>query len=128
MGFEGIVLSDWYLITDHVLSGEALSARVWGVEHYSELERAQGVLDASCDQFGGEVRPELLVQLVEEGKVSMESKSNDQVDNGPGGYASIERTLTRQQDWTTQPVSYSARNSSSVFSKTLSSIPRQQSV
>ena len=44
-------------------------------EHYSELERTQGVLDAGCDQFGGEVRPELLVQLVEEGKVSMDSKS-----------------------------------------------------
>jgi beta-glucosidase len=75
LGFEGIVLSDWYLITDHVLSGEALPARAWGVEHYSELERTQGVLDAGCDQFGGEVRPELLVQLVEEGKVSMDSKS-----------------------------------------------------
>lgn len=76
LGFEGIVLSDWYLITDHVLSGEALPARAWGVEHYSELERTQGVLDAGCDQFGGEVRPELLVQLVEEGKVSMDSKSH----------------------------------------------------
>jgi beta-glucosidase len=76
LGFEGIVLSDWYLITDHVLSGEALPARAWGVEHYSELERTRGVLDAGCDQFGGEVRPELLVQLVEEGKVSMDSKSH----------------------------------------------------
>ena len=75
LGFEGIVLSDWYLITDHTLSGETLPARAWGVEHYSELERTQGVLDAGCDQFGGEVRPELLVQLVEEGKVSMDSKS-----------------------------------------------------
>jgi len=75
LGFEGVVLSDWYLITDHVLSGELLPARAWGVEHYSELERTQGVLDAGCDQFGGEVRPELLVQLVEEGKISMESKS-----------------------------------------------------
>jgi beta-glucosidase len=75
LGFEGIVLSDWYLITDHVLSGEALPARAWGVEHYSELERTQDVLDAGCDQFGGEVRPELLVQLVEEGKVTMDSKS-----------------------------------------------------
>jgi beta-glucosidase-like glycosyl hydrolase len=74
LGFKGIVVSDWYLITDHVLSGEALPARAWGVEHYSELERAQGVLDAGCDQFGGEVRPELLVQLVEEGKISMNSK------------------------------------------------------
>jgi hypothetical protein len=77
LGSEEIVLSDWYLITDHVLSGEALPARAWGVEHYSELERTQGVLDAGCDQFGGEVRPELLVQLVEEGKISMDSKSRE---------------------------------------------------
>jgi beta-glucosidase len=27
LGFEGIVLSDWYLITNHVLSGEAISDR-----------------------------------------------------------------------------------------------------
>lgn len=76
LGFEGVVVSDWYLITDHVLSGESLPARAWGVEHYSELERAQGVLDAGCDQFGGETRPELLVQLVEEGKISVESESH----------------------------------------------------
>jgi hypothetical protein len=38
LGFEEIVLSDWYLITDHVLSGEALPARAWGVEDYRELE------------------------------------------------------------------------------------------
>jgi len=76
LGFQGIVVSDWYLITDHVLSGEALPARAWGVEYLSELERTQGVLDAGCDQFGGEVRPELLVQLVNEGKISEKSESS----------------------------------------------------
>ena len=38
LGFDEIVLSDWYLITDHVLSGEALPARAWGVEDYRKLE------------------------------------------------------------------------------------------
>ncbi|KAL2204766.1 glycosyl hydrolase family 3 N terminal domain-containing protein [Sarocladium strictum] len=70
LSFEGVVVSDWYLVTDHVLSGEALPARAWGVEHYSELERVQGVIDAGFDQFGGEVRPELLVEAVNVGLLS----------------------------------------------------------
>ena len=47
-----------------------MPARAWGVEHLSELERAQKIIDAGCDQFGGESRPELVVELVRSGRVS----------------------------------------------------------
>lgn len=46
-----------------------MPARAWGVESLSELERAARVLDAGVDQFGGEQRPELIVELVETGRI-----------------------------------------------------------
>lgn len=70
LGFKGIVLSDWGLITDIVILGQDMPARAWGVQHLSELDRALRILDAGVDQFGGETRPELVVQLVKEGNVS----------------------------------------------------------
>ncbi|KAI6274303.1 hypothetical protein MCOR27_003898 [Pyricularia oryzae] len=72
LGFEGIVVSDWGLITDGVILGQDMPARAWGVEHLSEFERAAMVLNAGVDQFGGEQRPELIVQLVKEGTISEE--------------------------------------------------------
>lgn len=72
LGFTGIVVSDWGLITDTVIRGQDMPARAWGVESLSELERAQRVLDAGVDQFGGEQRPELVVELVRAGRVSEE--------------------------------------------------------
>jgi beta-glucosidase-like glycosyl hydrolase len=70
LGFEGIVLTDWGLITDSVIAGQNMPARAWGVESLTELERATRILEAGCDQFGGEQRPELIVQLVQEDLVS----------------------------------------------------------
>ncbi|OTA93951.1 glycoside hydrolase family 3 protein [Hypoxylon sp. CO27-5] len=70
LGFEGIVVTDWGLITDTVISGQYMPARAWGVETLTELERAARILDAGADQFGGETRPELIIQLVHEGIVS----------------------------------------------------------
>jgi beta-glucosidase len=70
LGFEGIVVSDWGLITDTVIRGQDMPARAWGVEYLSELERAARVLQAGVDQFGGEQRPELIVELVETGVIT----------------------------------------------------------
>jgi beta-glucosidase len=70
LGFDGIVCTDWGLITDSVIMGQAMPARAWGVEHLSELDRAEKIIDAGCDQFGGESRPELVVELVRSGRVS----------------------------------------------------------
>ncbi|KAK1701823.1 glycoside hydrolase superfamily [Colletotrichum lupini] len=70
LGFEGIVVTDWGLITDTVIRGQDMPARAWGLENTTELQRAARILDAGCDQFGGEQRTELIIQLVEEGIVS----------------------------------------------------------
>jgi beta-glucosidase len=70
LGFDGIVCTDWGLISDSVIMDQPMPARAWGVEHLSELDRAQKVIDAGCDQFGGESRPELVVELVRSGRVS----------------------------------------------------------
>ncbi|KAI2625627.1 glycoside hydrolase family 3 protein [Hypoxylon sp. NC1633] len=70
LGFEGIVVTDWGLITDTSISGQYMPARAWGVESLTELERTARLLDAGVDQLGGETRPELVIQLVHEGIVS----------------------------------------------------------
>ena len=70
-GFDGVVCTDWGLITDaHMGPDVVWHARAWGVEHLSEAERVLKVIEAGCDQFGGENRPELVVQLVNEDKLS----------------------------------------------------------
>jgi beta-glucosidase len=68
--FDGVVCTDWGLITDVKMGPATWPARAWGVEGLSEVERVRKVLEAGCDQFGGENRPELVVQLVREGKLS----------------------------------------------------------
>lgn len=70
LGFQGIVCSDWGLVTDAWICGELLPARAWGVEHLSTLERVVKIIDAGCDQLGGEWLPELVVEAVEKGLVS----------------------------------------------------------
>ena len=62
MGYEGIVVSDWGIITD----------RAWGLEEATELERTRRAIDAGCDILGGETKPELMVQAVNEGLLSLE--------------------------------------------------------
>ena len=69
-GFDGVVCADWGLITDAYLPGGVLfEARAWGVEQLSEVERVKKALDAGIDQFGGESRPELVIELVESGQI-----------------------------------------------------------
>jgi beta-glucosidase len=71
-GFDGIVCTDWGLITDSDIMGDPFPARAWGVEHLSPRERMARLLDAGVDQFGGEACPELLIDLVRSGEVSEE--------------------------------------------------------
>jgi beta-glucosidase len=70
LGFEGIICTDWGLITDVVLMGQDMPARAWGCEQLSELERIIKIIDAGCDQLGGESRPELVVEAVQSGLVA----------------------------------------------------------
>jgi beta-glucosidase len=72
-GFDGIVCTDWSLLTSmKILGRNVMPARAWGVEHLSLAERAQKAIEAGVDQFGGEACPEVIIQLVREGKVSEE--------------------------------------------------------
>lgn len=66
--FEGVVCTDWAIITDSKIG----DARAWGVEDLTPKQRIKKVFDAGCDQFGGESIPELIVELVNEGKLSEE--------------------------------------------------------
>ena len=68
--FDGVVCTDWGLITDRHMGDFTWPARAWGVEHLSEVERVQKVLDAGVDQFGGESCPELVLELVETGQLT----------------------------------------------------------
>ena len=70
--YDGIICTDWGLITDAYLQETVWPARAWGVEHLSELERVKKALDAGVDQFGGESCPEHVVELVNTGRVSEE--------------------------------------------------------
>ena len=69
LGFDGIVCSDWAIINDHQIMGEPHAARAWGVEQLSPAERMLMAVTAGVDQFGGESRPEMIVELVRSGQL-----------------------------------------------------------
>ena len=68
--YDGVVCTDWGLITDLVTPDFKWPARAWGVEHLSEIDRVKKALDAGVDQFGGESCPQYVVELVREGLIS----------------------------------------------------------
>ncbi len=68
--YDGVVCTDWGLISDADMGAFVWPARAWGVEKLSKEERIIKVIDAGVDQFGGESLPELLVKLVKEGKLA----------------------------------------------------------
>jgi beta-glucosidase len=78
LGYDGVVVTDWGLITDRVIMGKPFPARAWGLEHLSEPERMQRLLGAGVDQFGGEARTDLLLDLVRSGAVD-EARLDDPV-------------------------------------------------
>ena len=67
--YDGVVCTDWGLITDVNMGGVVWPARAWGVEKLSAEDRVLKVINAGVDQFGGESVPDLVVKLVKEGKV-----------------------------------------------------------
>jgi beta-glucosidase len=52
--------------------GSVWAAKSWGVEELSAEDRVTKIVEAGCDQFGGETLPELLVELVESARISEE--------------------------------------------------------
>jgi len=71
-GFDGVVCTDWGLITDLHMGDITWPARAWGVEQLSGAERVLKVLDAGVDQFGGESCPNFVMELVESGRLTEE--------------------------------------------------------
>jgi beta-glucosidase len=72
IGYDGVVLSDWELINDNHVGDQVLPARAWGVEHLDPHGRMELLLHAGVDQFGGEECVEVLLDLVKEGRVTLE--------------------------------------------------------
>ncbi|MDC6364649.1 MULTISPECIES: glycoside hydrolase family 3 protein [Flavobacteriaceae] len=71
--YDGVVCTDWGLVTDAHLGPDIVwKARAWGVEELSEADRVLKIINSGVDQFGGESRPELVIQLVNEGKLTEE--------------------------------------------------------
>ena len=68
--YDGVVCTDWGLITDVHMMDAVWPARAWGVEHLSQPERVLKALEAGVDQFGGESCPEYVVELVKTGRLS----------------------------------------------------------
>jgi len=71
-GYDGLVCSDWGLVTDLVTPEFTWPARAWGVEHLSEVERVAKILNAGVDMFGGESCPAFVVEALDAGLVSPE--------------------------------------------------------
>jgi beta-glucosidase len=68
--FQGIVCSDWGLISKVKMLGQTLvEAKDYGVENLTPGQKIKKALDAGIDQFGGESIPELLAELVNHGEV-----------------------------------------------------------
>jgi len=70
LGFTGVICADWGVLTDACFRGERRPARAWGVEHLEPAQRLRTALHAGVDQFGGEARPDLVVDLVRSGQVT----------------------------------------------------------
>lgn len=69
LGYDGVVCTDWGLVTESRIGGKVLPPRAWGVEHLTEVERVQKILEAGCDQLGGEEEPGYIIELVESGAI-----------------------------------------------------------
>ncbi len=76
--YDGVVCTDWGLISDANMGSFVWPARAWGVEKLSAEERVLKVINAGVDQFGGESLPEMIVKLVKEGKLK-ESRIDESV-------------------------------------------------
>ncbi len=68
--YDGVVCTDWGLVTDTHIGNSVWPARAWGVENLSGEERVKKIIDAGVDQFGGENIPEVVVKLVKDGKLT----------------------------------------------------------
>ena len=76
--YDGVVCTDWGLVTDSKIGTINFEARAWGVQNLNTEERVQRIIDAGVDQLGGENLPDVIIKLVKDGKVS-EKRINESV-------------------------------------------------
>ncbi len=77
LGFDGVVCTDWGIVNDNdavaelgPMFADLAKARAWGAEHLTPEERVIKIVDAGVDQFGGEGNPNVIVDLVQTGRLS----------------------------------------------------------
>jgi beta-glucosidase len=76
--YDGVVCTDWGLITDTKMGDVVWPARAWGVENLSEEDRVLKALTAGVDQFGGEDCVQHVINLAKAGKIN-EDRLNQSV-------------------------------------------------
>lgn len=70
LNYEGIVCSDWGIISDaKILGYEITASKDFGVEDLTQPEKVRDAILAGIDQFGGESVPEYVIDLVENGRL-----------------------------------------------------------
>ena len=101
LGFDGVVVTDWELVNDNHVGDQVLPARAWGVEHLDPPAAWSCIIEAGCDQFGGEECVEILLDLVARGRVSEaridESARTAAARSSSGSGCSTTRTSTRRR-------------------------------
>ena len=77
LGYDGIVCTDWSLITQPEIFGIGVDTFIpiagvkdYGVEDLTPPQKVQKALNAGVDQFGGESSPQHVMQLIEAGTLS----------------------------------------------------------
>ena len=68
--YDGVICTDWGLITDVPMRDTIWPARAWGVEHLTGVERVRKALEAGVDQFGGESCPHHVIELLSTGQLT----------------------------------------------------------
>jgi len=76
--YDGVVCTDWGLVSDAKMMGTVWPARAWGAENLSEEDRVKKIIEAGCDQFGGESCAEHVISLVKAGKLT-ETRINESI-------------------------------------------------
>ena len=72
LGFDGVICTDWGLVTGTVIFGKPLPARAWGVEHLDRLDRLVRIVEAGADQLGGEKDTDMVMAALEAGLLTTE--------------------------------------------------------
>jgi beta-glucosidase len=73
LNYDGVVCADYITISPDDCNGQIVGyAKCWGVEELTVEERFLKAIEAGVDQFGGEKDPDIVIKLVEQGKISKE--------------------------------------------------------